>query len=197
MLHAIARLALATPRRIIGIALLVMVVSAIVGIPVTKNLSPGGFRDQTAESWRAAQVLSGKFGQGDMRLIVAVASDAGVHSQAADAAAAQLVAYLASFPFVTGVKSAWTMPPAAAQQLISRDGKTGLVVAGISGGESGAQKHAKTITDRLPALTGVTVTVGGDAVGNLQMIDQTKKDLLVMEAISLPLCFLSPGLGFR
>ncbi len=190
MLQAIARLALATPRRIIGIALLVMVVSAIVGIPVTKNLSPGGFKDQTAESWRAAQVLSGKFGQGDMRLIVAVTSDAGVHSQAADAAAAQLVAYLASFPFVTEVKSAWTMPPAAAQALISRDGKTGLIVAGIGGGESGAQEHTKTITDRLPALTGVTVTVGGDAVGNLQMIDQTKKDLLVMEAISLPLSFL-------
>jgi RND superfamily putative drug exporter len=92
MLQAIARLALTAPRRIIGIALLVMAVSAIIGIPVTKSLSPGGFRDQTAESWRAAQVLSGKFGQGDMRLIIAVTSDAGVHSQAADAAGAQLVA---------------------------------------------------------------------------------------------------------
>jgi putative drug exporter of the RND superfamily len=190
MLQAIARLALTAPRRIIGIALLVMAVSAIIGIPVIKNLSPGGFRDQTAESWRAAQVLSGKFGQGDMRLIIAVTSDAGVHSQAADAAGAQLVAQLTSFPFVTEVKSAWTMPPAAAQALISRDEKTGLIVAGIAGGESGAQKHAKTITDRLPAPTGVTVTVGGEVMGNLQMIDQTKKDLLVMEAISLPLSFI-------
>ncbi len=37
----------------------------------------------------------------------------------------------------------------AAPALISKDGKTGLIVAGITGGESEAQKHAKELTDRL------------------------------------------------
>ena len=41
------------------------------------------------------------------------------------------------------VTSAWTSPPSAAPALISKDGKTGLIVAGITGGESEAQKHAK------------------------------------------------------
>ena len=36
---------------------------------------------------------------------------------------------------------------AAAPALISKDGKTGLIVAGITGGESGAQKHAKALAD--------------------------------------------------
>ena len=32
--------------------------------------------------------------------------------------------------------------------LISKDGKTGLIVAGITGGENGAQKHAKALRDQ-------------------------------------------------
>ncbi|HUO38320.1 MAG TPA: MMPL family transporter, partial [Mycobacterium sp.] len=77
-----------------------------------------------------------------------------------------------------------------AQTLTSKDGKTGLIVVGIAGGESEGQKHAKMLVDRLPRLDGVTVSVGGEVMGNLQMINQTKKDLLVMEAISLPLSFI-------
>ena len=39
-------------------------------------------------------------------------------------------------PYVAQVTSAWTAPPSAAPALISKDGKTGLIVAGITGGES-------------------------------------------------------------
>ena len=190
MLQAIARLALAAPRRIIAIALLVMLSSAIFGIPVATSLPPGGFRDPTSESSRASRLLSEKFGHDDMRMIVAVSSQAGVHSGAARSAGADLVAQLMSFPFVTDVVSAWTAPAQATHGLISEDGKTGLIIAGITGGESGAQKHAKTITDLLHHFDGVTVKVGGEAIGNVQMVDQSKKDLWVMEAISLPLSFV-------
>jgi RND superfamily putative drug exporter len=108
VLQAIARLALAAPRRIIAIALLVMVGAAIVGVPVAKSLDSGGFQDPTSESWCASRLLSEKFGQGDMRMIIAVTSDAGVHSQAAGAAGAEIVAQLTSLTFVTDVTSAWT-----------------------------------------------------------------------------------------
>ena len=47
MLHRIALLALAAPRRIIAIAALTMVGAAIFGIPVAKSLSAGGFQDPT------------------------------------------------------------------------------------------------------------------------------------------------------
>ena len=73
--------------------------------------------------------------------------------------------------------------------MISKDGKTGLIVAGITGGESGAQMHAKTLTEGLHDFDGVTVKAGGEVMGSVQLIDQTK-DLLVMEAISLPLSFI-------
>jgi putative drug exporter of the RND superfamily len=190
VLQAIARLALTAPRRIIAVTLLIMVGAAIFGIPIAKDLPPGGFGDPTSESSRASRLLSEKFGQGDMRMIIAVTSDAGVHSPAARAAGTELVARLTRLPFVAEVTSAWTAPAQAEPALISKDGKTGLIVAGITGGESGAQMHAKTLTEGLHDFDGVTVKAGGEVMGSVQLIDQTKKDLLVMEAISLPLSFV-------
>jgi RND superfamily putative drug exporter len=190
VLQAITRLAIAAPRTVIAVALLIMVTSAIFGIPVTKSLSAGGFQDPTSESWHASRLLSDKFDRGDMQLILAVTSDAGARSEAARSAGAELVAMAESRPYVTEVKSAWTVAAQVAPTLISKDGKTGLIVIGITGGETGAQNHAQELTKHLPAFNGVTVTAGGEAMTYVQIIDQTKKDLLLMEALSLPLSFL-------
>ena len=77
MLDRIATLAIAAPRRIIAIAVLVMVGAAIFGIPVTKSLANGGFQDPTSESWHASRLLSDKFGLGDNQMIIAVTSYCG------------------------------------------------------------------------------------------------------------------------
>ena len=58
------------PRRIIVVAVLVMVGAAAFGIPGIKSLSAGGFQDPTAESARAAELLSAKFGRGDLQMIL-------------------------------------------------------------------------------------------------------------------------------
>ena len=73
---------------------------------------------------------------------------------------------------------------------MSKDGKTGLIVAGITGGETGAQQHATDLLGRLPRFNGVTVNAGGEVTTYVQIIEQTKKDLLVMEAIAVPLSFV-------
>jgi RND superfamily putative drug exporter len=190
MLAAIARTAIAAPRRIIAVALLVMIGTAVFGIPVTKSLSTGGFRDPTSQSWRASQLLADKFGTGDMQLALAVTSDSGVHSESVRAAGEELVGLLKRSPYVIDVKSAWTAPPQAAQALVSRDGKTGLIIAGLTGGETGAQQHAADLLGQLPHFEDITVQSGGEAATYVQTIEQTKKDLLVMEAIAVPLSFV-------
>ena len=87
--------------------------------------------------------------------------------------------------------SAWTAPPPAAPALISKDGKTGLIVAGITGGENDAQKHAKELTDQLVHdRDGVTVRAGGEAMIYVAVNEQSEKDLLMMESIAIPLSFL-------
>ncbi|HEX9834288.1 MAG TPA: MMPL family transporter [Mycobacterium sp.] len=194
MLSRIALLAIAAPRRIVGIAALVMVACGIFGIPVAKSLSAGGFQDPTSESAQATQLLVDKFGQGDMELVISVTADsaaAGAQSPAARTVATDIVAQLQESPGVAQVTSAWTAPQSAAPALVSKDGKTGLIVAGITGGESGAQKHAKELTDRLVHdRDGVTVRAGGVAMTYVQINAQTEKDLLTMEAIAIPLSFI-------
>ena len=181
MLQRIALLAIAAPRRIVAIALLVMVACGIFGIPVAKHLSAGGFQDPTSESAQATKLLVDKFGQGDMELLITVSSDGGANGSAARAVGADIADQLKASPYVGDVTSAWTAPQSAAPALISKDGKTGLIVAGITGGESGAQKHAKELTDRLVHdRDGVTVRAGGEAMTYVQINAKSEKDLLTM-----------------
>jgi RND superfamily putative drug exporter len=58
-----------------------MVGTAIVGIPVPKSPSAGGTRDPTSESSQATKLLSDKFDQGDMAMIVTVTSNDGVEAR--------------------------------------------------------------------------------------------------------------------
>ena len=191
MLTGIARVALAAPRRIIAVALLVMVGTAVFGIPVTRSLSAGGFQDPTSQSAEAQKMLSDTFGQGDMELVVSVTSEAGAQSPQAVAAGTDIVRQLTNSPYVAQVNSVWTSPPSTAPALLSKDGKTGLIVAGISGTESEAQQRAKTLTSHMVHdRDGVTVKAGGEAMIYVQINGQSERDLLLMESIAIPLSFV-------
>lgn len=190
MLQWIARLAIAFPRRIIAVALLVFVGAAIFGIPVAKSLSPGGFQDPSSESARAIQVLTKKFGQSGQKMLVLVTAPGGVNSDQARKVGADLVSELQRSPLVYNATSPWTDPTAAAE-LTSRDGKSGLIVVNLKGGENDAQKNAQTLTDDIVHdRDGVTVRAGGPAVEYAQINSQNQDDLLVMELIAIPFSFL-------
>src|SRR6476660_9890976 len=191
VLRRIALLAIAAPRRIIAVAALVIVACGIFGIPVAKHLSAGGFQDPTSESAQATKMLADKFGQGDMELLITVTSADGAQAPATRSVGTDIAEQLKASPYVAEMNSAWTAPASAAPALISKDGKTGLIVAGITGGESEAQKHAKELTDRLVHdRDGVTVRAGGVAMTYVQINAQTEKDLLLMESIAIPLTFI-------
>ncbi len=161
------------------------------GIPVANSLSSGGFQDPTAESTHALNLLAGKFNQGDTQLLITVSSDDGVNSSAAQRVGTDIVRQLGQSPYVAQVTSAWTAPPSASTMLVSKDGKTGLIVASINGGSSGASKHAETLSDELVHnRDGVTVRAGGQAMTDAQITLQTRKDLRVMEVIAVPVSFL-------
>lgn len=195
MLQRIALLAIAAPRRVIATAVLVMLAAGIFGVPVAKSLSSSGFQDPSAESARATQLLTDKFHQGDMQMLITVTAPDSVTGPAARAVGVNIVDQLQRSPNVAGVTSAWTAAPAAAKRLVSTDGKVGLVVAGISGGESAAQTAAQTLSeevarDRPVGATGVIVRSGGVVMVNAQINSQLQRDLLLMESIAVPLSFL-------
>lgn len=193
MLQVITRLAIAAPRRIVGIAFLVLVGAAVFGLPVVNSLSGGGFQDPTSESARATEVLRDRFNQTDQQMLIVVTAPDGVRSESARRVATDIVDQLKRSPWVLNVSSAWTMPPdrpQAASQLISKDNKSGMIVAGLKGGENDAQKYASTLTsDLVHDRDGVTVRAGGMAVAYAQINGQNQRDLLLMESIAIPLSF--------
>src|ERR1700759_3473640 len=111
MLQRIARLALAAPRRLLAVATLVLVAAAVFGIPVAKSLSAGGFQDPPSESAQATQLLTEKFNQGDMQILVTITSPDAFDSPKARAAATEIVGELRKSPHVADLTSAWTVPP--------------------------------------------------------------------------------------
>ncbi|MGO9510238.1 MAG: MMPL family transporter [Mycobacterium sp.] len=191
MLQRIARLAIAAPRRIVGAAVLVFIAAAIFGIPVADSLSPGGFQDPHSESARAIGVLSDKFGQSGQQMLILVTAPGGTNSDQARTVGTGLVDELQRSPLVFNATSAWTVPPQAATDLISTDGKTGLIVVNLKGGENDAQKNAQTLSDQIiHDRDGVTVQAGGPAMQYAQINKQNQDDLLVMEMIAIPFSFL-------
>src|ERR1700739_849515 len=126
--------AIVAPRRTIAIATLLLVAAGIFGVPVAKSLSAGGFQDPASESARATRILTDKCGQGDVQLLFVVSAPDGANGTAARAVGTEVADQLGRSAHVTSVTSAWTAPPPAAASLVSKDGKSGLIVAGISGG---------------------------------------------------------------
>jgi putative drug exporter of the RND superfamily len=191
LLHRIARLAIAAPRRVIAFTVLLIVALGIFGVPVANSLSASGFQDPTSESASATQLLTDKFRQGDVQLLIVVSTPDGIESTAARAAGNNIVDQLRSSPHVAQVTSPWTAPPPAAADLVSRDHTSGLIVAGIRGDENQQQTYSKELSDQVAAdHGGVTVRSGGTAMVNLQITEQSQRDLLVMESLAIPLSFL-------
>src|SRR3954468_21385545 len=122
LLHRIASLAIAAPRRVLGFAVLLTVALGIFGVPVAKSLSASGFQDPTAESARATEILTDKFHQGDVQLLIVVSTPEGIDDAPAPPPGNTIVDQLRSSPYVAQVTSPWSSPPPAAANLISRDG---------------------------------------------------------------------------
>ncbi len=191
MLQGIARLAIAAPRRVLVAAASLTAALAIFGIPVAKGLSSSGFQDPTSESSLAAQLLAGKFGQGDVQMLVTVSASGGIDSAAARAAGTDILTTLRNSPHVVNLTSPWTVPPPAAAALMSKDRTVGLITAGIEGSENQQQIYARELSDQLNRdRDGVKVQTGGLAMLEVQITEQSRRDLLVMESIAIPLSFL-------
>ena len=189
LLHRIGTSAVAAPRRILVVAALIAVAAGIFGIPVAATLCACGFEDPGSESARASRLLVDRFGQGSAQLLFVVTAPDGIRDAAG--VATRIVDELESSSHVATVTSAWTAPPPASAGLVSTDGRSGLIVAGITGGESESPEYAEELADRLAVdRDGVTVRAGGSAMVSAQITSQSQHDLLVMESLAIPLSFL-------
>lgn len=191
-LRTVATLALAAPRRFLIAALLVAIAAGILAVPVAHSLCACGMEDPSSESARATAMLADDFDQSAQQLVIVVSTDQGYLSDAARRVGERIVDEFTRSPHVRAVTSAWTAAPSAALPgLVSEDGRSALVVAGISGNESQAQNYAKALADNvIQDRDGVTVQAGGSAMVNVEITEQSQRDLVLMESLAIPLSFL-------
>jgi putative drug exporter of the RND superfamily len=191
VLHSIACLAISAPRRMLAVAALVAVAAGIFGVPVAKSLCACGFEDPSSESAEAKELLTDKFDVGGVQLVIFVSAPDGADGAAARAAGTELFDELIRSPHVASVTSLWTAPAPERAALVSTDGRSGLIVAGIAGDESKTQGYAKDLTARLVHdRDGVTVRAGGDAAVSVEITEQSLRDLLLMESLAIPISFV-------
>ena len=188
----IVLLAVTAPRRILAVAALLTAVAGFFGMSAAEHLSAGGFQDPATESSRAARLLSEKFGRSDLQMVFLIGDPNSATGASARAVGQDVVALLKASPAVSEVTSAWTGPSAAVPALVSADGTQGLVVADLVGDQTEAQRNAEDLAGRVAgARGGVTIRAGGAAMAAVQISRQTERDLLLIEAVAIPLSFVA------
>ncbi|WP_174187634.1 MMPL family transporter [Nocardia barduliensis] len=176
------------PRVVLAVAGIAFVVFGMLGSLVTDRLTSGGFVDPDAESSHAANVLAAEHGVAHMQLIFAVDAPGGASAPAARAVAERIGADLRQDDRVSTVTS-WTEPAGAA--LVSRDHRTGLVIAGLDGDDDTAQRAARELAERHTGeRDGVLVRAGGQAMAFDEINAAASRDLVLAEGIAVPLTFL-------
>ncbi len=192
LMSGLARFAIRAPRRIIGGALLFLVIAGIYAAPATWKLPAGGFDVPNAESARAAQILDEKFGAGGASIVFAVRAESGADGAAAKARAAEVTAALQASPYARQMVSYWTTPAPLNTSLATADRRTGLIAARIVGNDKEFTGRAWEVAEQVVGTRdGVTVTAGGETMIYRDIFDQARKDLLLLEAVAIPFTFIA------
>ncbi|MVU80246.1 MMPL family transporter [Nocardia sp. ET3-3] len=190
MLTSLARFAMARPRAVLVAALLLMLVCGGFGATAKSHMVGGGYLTDSLESVRANDFITKNFPGGNPNLIVMVSGEGGVNSPDVRAEAQRITDELRGNPNVTGVQSYWsnlTTRSDLAGALKSKDGKRGLIMATVTGTDTDVQNRAADLSNEFNGdHDGVQVRVGGMAGTFADINHQVEKDLVLAEAIAVP-----------
>ncbi|WP_199432149.1 MMPL family transporter [Qaidamihabitans albus] len=199
MFARIGRFAADHARAVLAVTLLLLVGAAALGFTAFGKLQSEGFTDPGAESSEAAALIDSEFGgQADLLFLVTANGGGSATDEATDdiddpavqAAGTRLTERLSADPALTDITSYW---PAGAPPLRSADGRHGLITAQLAGGQD-AQDSGDTVdalAERYRGTDGpITVELGGGEAVGQDIGGQVASDLVVAEAIAVPLILL-------
>ncbi|WP_067702473.1 MMPL family transporter [Nocardia jejuensis] len=190
MLTSLARFAMARPRAVLVAALLLMILFGGFGATAKSHMVGGGYLTDELESVQANDFITDNFPGGNPNFIVMLTAEGGVNSPEARAEAQRITDQLSHDPDITGVQSYWGTAADRqdlASALRSKDSRRGLIMATVTGTDTDVQNRANVLSDELNGdRDGVQVRVGGMAGTFANINHQVEKDLLLAEAIAVP-----------
>jgi RND superfamily putative drug exporter len=176
-------------RLIIGVAAILVVVSAGIGFAAPGKLQGGGFTDPGSPSELARTQLDAA-GLGEPNLVLLVTARTGtVDSPSVAAAGRSLTLRVQSQPTVSSVVSYWST---SSPSLKSKSSKQALILIHVRGNDKAVTDATKTL---IPAFTTsstarpagpITVQAGGQAGASHDITNQIAKDLALAEGIAIP-----------
>ncbi|WP_169922640.1 MMPL family transporter, partial [Streptomyces lushanensis] len=186
MFERIAELAIRRSRLVLIVAVVAVALAGALGAGAFGVLKGGGYDDPASESTRAARLIGERFG-GETNLILLVRAPEGdVDTPAADKGGRALAADLKKDPAVKNVVSYWET---GSPGLRSKDGREAMILAHVKGDANELEKNAKTLIAEYTGAYGggLTVRAGGGTAVTADLTTQVPKDLLLAEAIAVPL----------
>ncbi|HEV7680465.1 MAG TPA: MMPL family transporter [Candidatus Dormibacteraeota bacterium] len=172
---------------VLAVTAVVLAVAALIGSSAESHLSTGGFTDPSWESSRALATLQSTFRTTQPNIVLLVTAKSGTVTDPVVAqAGANVARRLAGDPGVVDVTSFWSTPPQPS--LASRDGRQALVTGRATGDENTTRATAERIAAGFDGSSGpVTVTAGGTAVAQAEIVSQSAADLHRAELITVPI----------
>jgi RND superfamily putative drug exporter len=189
-------LALRSPRWVLWISVVFLVVTGALAGGASGAMKNGGFDDPASDSAQATRLLAAEFPAGQANLVLLVQNDAGpVDAPQVAQTGKQLLDTLTATPGVHVVDSYFaTQDPS----LRSRDGHSALTAVNVSGDEDAVARTTTKLHGQLARTAGpVTVRFGGVAQVNNDLTQQTGNDLALSEGIALPLTLILLFFVFR
>ena len=197
MLNRVADLVIGAPKLVAGTCLLLVVAAAAYGFDAASKLSPAGYEVSGSESTAALDTLATNFDTGPANLVLLVESSdpGGITGQRASAHGLLLADGLAALPDVEDVTSYWST---GAPQLLSADRTQALITARIVAGESQVYTVTEEVREAIDDLAGdLQVSLGGSAPANLEIVEESERDLLRAELLAIPITTIIMLIVFR
>ena len=188
MLRRLAVFTVRRPKSILIAVVMLLGVSIALGGTVTEKLGVGGFVDPAAESSRVADYLDQNFPTTPNLVLEVIARDGTVDDPDVVAAADRVRQSVETEPSATVVGS---FTEESANDLRGRDGRSGLIMVHLGGTLDEATKTAIRIIEDLPTDSPVVDLRAGGPLGvSVEIEDRVKHDLVISEAVSLPILFV-------
>lgn len=181
-------------------ALAIVVVTLGFGGGVLPHLSGGGFDASGTESAATSAGLQADFGVADSDAVFLVgAREGSVDDEPVRRAGRDLASEIGDERQVSSVVAYWDAPYVPG--LRSEDGTRAIVLVNLTGSQNEKSDWLRDMHDRYdgggPAADVVSVEIGGNAEVFRAIQDQVMADLLVSEAIAVPICLILLLFVFR
>lgn len=184
MLRQVATFTVRRPKAVLAAVLVLLGISVVLGGSVSDKLGTGGNTDPAAESSQAEEFLDQHFGTTSNLVIQLLPRQGTVEAPDVAPVRDRVLRLVAAEP---RAKVTRAFGDEGADDLRSKDGRSGLILVHVGGTADEAAETAKRIIANLPTDPNTTVRAGGSLGVQQEIRDNVKHDLKMSESIAVPI----------